>query len=179
MRLELPALFACALLVAAPAAADDPAPATSYDTQPGDDALPATSFDAPPPKKAFKLPRVTFGNGTANSITVEGATREGATFRFREVRIDGNGWLVMHPYRGDDPDLEIHVGHSYLASGTRSNVEVTVEPEPNAGDMYLVMLHRDVNENQKFDFSLVGERDVTDKALAEGTMIIAVPVSAP
>ena len=179
MRLELPTLLACALLVATPVAAEDPAPATSFDVQPGDSALPATSYEAPPPKKAFKLPRITFGNGKANSITVEGATREGATFRFREVRIDGNGWLVMHPYQGDEPNLEIHVGHTYLSTGTRSDVEVTVEPEPKAGDMFLVMLHRDVNENQEFDFSLVGERDVTDKAQAEGSMIIAVPVSAP
>ena len=43
-------------------------------------------------------PGMTMGNGDANWIILEGASRDGSTFTFREVQIDGNGWLVMHPF---------------------------------------------------------------------------------
>ncbi len=39
-------------------------------------------------------------DGEKNWIIVDGATRDGATFTFSEVHIDGNGWLVMHPGTG-------------------------------------------------------------------------------
>ncbi len=45
--------------------------------------------------------------------------------------------------------------------------------------MFIVMLHRDVNENQVFDFVFVDERNVLDKAVFESTKMIAHPFAAP
>ena len=45
--------------------------------------------------------------------------------------------------------------------------------------MFLVMLHRDVNENREFDFVFVDERNVSDKAVFEGAKMIAHPIAAP
>ena len=50
-------------------------------------------------------------------------------------------------------------------------------PEP--GEMFIVMLHRDVNENQVFDFVFVDERNVLDKAVFEGSKMIAHHFAAP
>ena len=112
------------------------------------------------------------GNGDANWILTEGATRDGATLTFEEVRIDGNGWLVMHPYEDGKPNGDIYVGATYITSGDNQNVEITVDPEPATGDMFIVMLHRDVNENQEFDFVFVDDVNVLDKAVFEGRMMI-------
>ena len=44
-------------------------------------------------------------------------------------------------------------------------------PEP--GTPMLIMLHSDVNENQQFDFVFVDEQNVLDKAVFEGTTMVA------
>ena len=45
--------------------------------------------------------------------------------------------------------------------------------------MFIVMLHRDVNENKVFDFVFVDERNVLDKAAFEGTKMIGHHFAAP
>jgi hypothetical protein len=74
----------------------------------------ACAADPPPPTEA---PAFTMGNGTANWIIIEGATRDGSRFSFPEVQIAGNGWLVMHPFKDGKPVGDLYVGASYLADG--------------------------------------------------------------
>ena len=126
-----------------------------------------------------EAPALTTGNGEANWIVTDGATRDGATFSFREVRIDDNGWLVMHPFKDGEPVGEVYVGATYLEDGESRDVAITVDSVPEPGEMFIVMLHRDVNENRVFDFVFVDERNVLDKAVFEGTMMIAHPFAAP
>lgn len=135
--------------------------------------------DSEAPTPAASAPKITLGNGTANWIVTEGATRKGATFTFREVHIDGDGWLVMHPFKDGRPVGEVYVGSTYVKDGTNRNVEITVDEEPAPGTMFLVMLHFDVNGNQEFDFVFVDERNVLDKAVFEGTTMIAHRIAAP
>ena len=122
---------------------------------------------------------ITLDNGEDNWIIVEGASRDGATFSFPEVHIDGNGWLVLHPFENGEPNGDIYVGATYLHDGDNRNVEVTVDSEPEKGDMFIVMLHRDVNENQEFDFVFVDAVNVLDKAVFEGLTMIAHATPAP
>jgi hypothetical protein len=131
------------------------------------------------PSKASEAPKVTMGNGKANWILTDGAKRDGATFTFREVQIDGNGWLVMHPFKDGKPVGEVYVGATYVKDGKSSDVAIEVDPAPATGDMYIVMLHRDVNENQVFDFVFVDEHNVLDKAVFEGTTMVGHPFAAP
>lgn len=131
------------------------------------------------PRAAAAAPKITLGNGTSNWIVTEGATRKGATFTFHEVQIDGDGWLVMHPFKDGRPAGEVYVGSTYIKDGSNRNVEITVDEEPAPGTMFLVMLHLDVNGNQEFDFVFVDERNVLDKAVFEGTTMIAHPIAAP
>ncbi len=126
-----------------------------------------------------EAPQRTIGNGEANWIVTDGAMRSEATFSFREVRIDGNGWLVMHPFRDGKPVGDIYVGATYLTNGENRDVAITVDPVPSTGDMFIVMLHRDVNENQEFDFVFVDEINVLDKAVFEGNKMIAHAFAAP
>jgi len=118
-------------------------------------------------------------DGEENWIVVDDATRDGSRFTFSEVHIKGNGWLVMHPFEDGKPNGDIYVGATYLTDGDNRNVEVTIDSEPNPGDMFLVMLHRDVNENQEFDFVFVDAVNVLDKAVFEGRTMIAHTISAP
>jgi hypothetical protein len=119
------------------------------------------------------------GDGDANWIVVDDATRDGATLTFSEVHIDGNGWLVMHPFEDGKPNGDIYVGATYVANGDNHDVEITVDPEPSTGDMFIVMLHRDVNENQEFDFVFVDSVNVLDKAVFEGRTMIGHAIPAP
>jgi len=119
------------------------------------------------------------GNGDENWIVVEDASRDGAQFTFSEVQIDGNGWLVMHPFEDGKPNGDIYVGATYLTDGDNRNVEITVDPEPATGDMFFVMLHRDVNENQEFDFVFVDAVNVLDKAVLEGRTLVGHTIAAP
>jgi len=118
-------------------------------------------------------PQITLGNGEVNWIITEAATRDGATFTFSEVQVENNSWLVMHGFKDGNPVGTEYVGATYLHQGENRNVQITVDSEPASGDMFIVMLHRDVNENQEFDFVFVDEINVLDKAVFEGTKMIA------
>jgi len=123
---------------------------------------------------------MTMGNGESNWIQLDGATRKGATFTFTQVQIDGNGWLVMHPFENGKPKGEVYVGASYITDGDNRNVEITVDNEPQPGDLFIVMLHRDVDEDQQFDFVFVGDTGhVEDRAVFEGSRMIGHAYPAP
>jgi hypothetical protein len=66
-----------------------------------------------------------------------------------------------------------------IKDGVNRDVVITVDEVPAPGTMFLVMLHLDVNENHEFDFVFVDERNVLDKAVFEGTTMIAHPIAAP
>lgn len=123
--------------------------------------------------------QVGLGNGEANWIIVDGVTRKGDTLTFSEVHIDGNGWLVLHPFANGKPVGDRYVGSTYIASGDNRGVEIQLDSEPATGDAFIVMLHRDVNENQEFDFVFVDEINVLDKAVFEGRTMIAHRISVP
>lgn len=118
-------------------------------------------------------------DGEKNWIIVDDATRDGANFTFSEVHIDGNGWLVMHPFEDGKPNGDIYVGATYVEDGDNRTVDIMLDHEPAPGDMYIVMLHRDVNENQVFDFVFVDAVNVMDKAVFEGRTMIAHAIAAP
>ncbi len=140
---------------------------------------PASAPEAPAVSAPAAAQEMTTGNGKANWIRSEDATRDGATFSFPEVRIEGNGWLVMHPFKDGKPVGDVYVGATYIEDGDNRDVAITIDSVPEAGEMFIVMLHRDVNENQVFDFVFVDERNVLDKAVFEGTMMIGHPFAAP
>ncbi len=138
----------------------------------------AEDYDAPQ-AAAEAAPQVTLGNGEENWIMTDGASRDGATFTFPEVQIAANGWLVMHPFKDGKPNGKVYVGHTYVEAGTSKDVEITVDEEPDTGEMFIVMLHSDVDEDKEFDFVFVNEREVEDKAVFEGMQMIAHPYAAP
>ena len=116
---------------------------------------------------------MTMGNGEANWILLDGASRTGADFVIPEVHIDGNGWLVMHPFENGRPNGDVVSGATFVASGTNKNVAISVDQAPATGDFYIVMLHRDVDEDRHFDFVVVGDTGhVEDRAVFEGSKII-------
>ncbi|GAB5414215.1 MAG: hypothetical protein Cons2KO_18180 [Congregibacter sp.] len=122
---------------------------------------------------------ISMGNGTQNWILTDGATRDGNTFVIPEVHIDGNGWLVMHPFENGKPNGNVVAGYSKLADGTSQNVAISVEPDTKAGDLFIVMLHRDANHNGEFDFVFVNEREVVDIAVFEGSTMVGHVLQAP
>ncbi|MEM9285042.1 MAG: hypothetical protein AAGA39_04070 [Pseudomonadota bacterium] len=128
-----------------------------------------------PPPRAM----VTLGNGEANSITPQGVTRDGATFTFASATVADDSWLVIHPFKDGRPNGDIYVGHTFLKAGTHENIPVTVEGGAETGEMFLVMLHKDVDKDQEFDFVFVNETTVEDHAVFEGTTMIAHIFAAP
>jgi hypothetical protein len=124
--------------------------------------------------------QMTTGNGEKNWIMTNGVVRQGSTFTFGQVEIDGNGWLVIHQIVDGKPVGEKYLGATYLESGKVKDVAVTVDYEPKEGEAFVVMLHRDVNENKTFDFVFVdGGPHVVDKAVFEGDKMIALTFAAP
>lgn len=168
-------LVTSSLIVSGCAGGQSSAPSTS--DQAAAQAVSQATAETP---AAPKSSEASVGNGEANWIITDGATRDGATFVFPEVQINGNGWLVMHPFEEGKPNGDIYVGATYVSSGNNNNVAITVNDEPATGDMFIVMLHRDVDEDQQFDFVFVGDSGhVEDKAVFEGKTMIGHPYSAP
>jgi len=119
-----------------------------------------------------EAPAMSMGNGDNNWIVTEGATREGSNFVFPKVRIAGAGWLVMHPFKDGKPNGKVVAGYAGVPDGVSENVSITVDQAPTAGAPYIVMLHSDANQNGRFDFVFVSEREVVDAAVFEGSTMI-------
>lgn len=122
-------------------------------------------------------PAIEVGNGENNYIVLEGVTRAGATFVFKTVAIDRPGWLVIHPFENGAPAQTVYVGATLLAAGVHQDIAITIDAAPAAGDMFVVMLHYDVNEDGVFDFN--DGITVPDAPVFEGARLIALRFAAP
>ncbi len=119
------------------------------------------------------------GNGSQNWIIVEGVTRVDSVLTFPEVQIDGNGWLVIHPFENGVPNGDKYVGATYLKSGKNTNVAIDVIKGLAPSEMFIVMLHRDSNENGILDFIFVDDDNVMDLAVFEGATMIGHAIPTP
>jgi hypothetical protein len=124
-------------------------------------------------------PKISLANGEKNWIIVDGVTRDDKILTFPEVQIDGNGWLVMHPFEGGKPNGDKYVGAAYVQSGSNKKVDIEVHKGVEEGDMFIVMLHRDVNQNKVLDFIFTSDTGVMDEAVFEGSTMVAHVVAAP
>lgn len=122
---------------------------------------------------------LSMGDGEQNWIRTEGALRAGSTLTFPAAQIDGSGWLVLHPFRDGKPVGDIVAGYAPLAAGSNEDIAVQVDPAPQTGDRYIVMLHSDANSNGVFDFVFINEREVVDRAVFEGSTMIGYVYAVP
>jgi len=129
--------------------------------------------------KQDQKPQISMGNGAKNWITVEGVTRKESTLTFSEVQIDGNGWLVIHPFENGVPNGDKYVALTYLVDGKNLEVDINVLKGLDSGEKFIVMLHRDVNENKVLDFVFVDDTNVLDRAVFEGNTMIGHIIAAP
>mgnify|MGYP000011689423 FL=1 len=123
--------------------------------------------------------QISIGNGENNWITVEGVIRDQSTLTFSEVQIAGDGWLVIHPFEDGAPNGDKYVASTYLEDGKNLNVSINVHKGLVTGEMFIVMLHRDVNENKVLDFVFIDDQNVMDTAVFEGSTMIGHAIAAP
>ncbi len=123
--------------------------------------------------------QISIGNGESNWIKIETMKRDGNTLIIDEITIDGDGWLVIHPFENGAPNGDRVVGRQFLKSGVNRNVSIEVYKGLEAGEMMIVMLHRDSNDNGEFDFIFVDAQNVMDRAVFEGNTMIGHAVPAP
>ncbi len=128
---------------------------------------------------AEEKPQITLGNGEKNWIIVDGVSREGSVLTFSEVQIEGDGWLVMHPFEEGKPNGDKYVAASFVKDGKNTDVKLNVHKGIETGDMFIVMLHSDVNKNQVLDFVFVTDTAVMDTAVFEGSKMIAHAIPSP
>ncbi|WP_438729382.1 DUF7282 domain-containing protein [Parasphingorhabdus sp. DH2-15] len=124
-----------------------------------------------------EAPQIQTGNGERNNIMLEGATRSGATFTFPRVEIERNGWLVMHPFKDGKPVPTVYVGHTQVKAGVTENVDIDVDTVPDNGEMFIVMLHFDMNDDGVFDFN--DGITVPDAPVFEGSTLVALRYVTP
>ena len=137
--------------------------------------LTSLSLKAEEPKKA----EFSMGNGDRNWIDVAGVSRDQSVLSFPEVQIDGNGWLVVHPFEDGKPNGDKYVAKTYLKDGKNENVDIDVLKGLTEGEMFIVMLHRDLNENKELDFIFIDDTNVMDRAVFEGSRMIGHAIPAP
>ncbi|MFK7865696.1 MAG: hypothetical protein AB8B95_15880 [Pseudohongiellaceae bacterium] len=122
---------------------------------------------------------ITMGNGDKNWINVENVKRDGTVLTFSEVQIDGDGWLVIHPFEEGAPNGDKYVASTFLKDGQNSNVEIEVFKGLAPGEMFIVMLHSDSNANEILDFVFVDDQNVMDLAVFEGNKMIGHAIPTP
>lgn len=122
---------------------------------------------------------ISMGNGQKNWIITDGVSRDGGKLTFKEVQIEGNGWLVIHPFEEGAPNGDKYVAATFLEAGKNENVNIEVYKGLQTGEMFIVMLHSDSNANKILDFVFVDEQNVMDRAVFEGSTMIGHAIQAP
>lgn len=135
------------------------------------------STEADTEAAAAATPSIEVGNGENNYIILDNVSRDGAQFVFETVAIDQPGWLVMHPFENGAPAQTVYVGARLLGAGTHKDVAITIDEAPQSGDMFVIMLHYDVNKDGIFDFN--DGVTVPDAPVFEGNRLIALRFAAP
>ena len=125
------------------------------------------------------IAQMSIGNGEDNAIAIESMTRDGNVLTIDEITIEGDGWLVIHPFENGAPNGDRVVGRQFLKSGVNRDVKIEVYKGLESGEMMIVMLHRDSNDNGEFDFIFVDAQNVMDRAVFEGSTMIGHAVPAP
>ena len=75
--------------------------------------------------------------------------------------------------------MEINMWPLLFLHGKNTNVDIKVHKGLTKGEMFIVMLHRDTNENEILDFIFVDEQNVMDRAVFEGSTMIGHAIAAP
>lgn len=84
------------------------------------------------------------------NITTEGARVEGGSVVFPAVKIDMDGYVVVHAVVDGAPVLPGSIGHTMVSAGDSTDVMVPVEGlAPGA---YVAMIHYETNGNATYDF---------------------------
>jgi uncharacterized protein (DUF2141 family) len=97
------------------------------------------------------------------AVTLEGVTAADGAVTFPSVRIDKDGFVVVHAAMDGKPVLPGAIGHAKVSAGTTEGVTVPVEGL-ESGATYVVMLHYDTDGDGTYDFG-EGATDVDTPAV--------------
>lgn len=106
------------------------------------------------------------------NIMTEGARVEGGAVVFPAVKIDKDGYVVVHAVTDGAPVLPGAIGHVMVPAG--DSTEVMVPVEGLAPGEYVAMIHYETNGNGSYDFG-EGMTDVDTPGMRPDGTAYAVP----
>lgn len=110
------------------------------------------------------------------NIDVEGATIEDGAVVFPSVKIDKDGYVVIHAVENGEPVIPASIGHTAVSAGESENVAVEVEGGAMEGTDYVAMIHYETNDNGTYDFG-EGMTDVDTPGMRPDDTPYALPFS--
>lgn len=108
------------------------------------------------------------------NIDVEGAKIEGTSIVFPAVKIDKDGYVVVHAVENGEAVIPASVGHTAVAAGDSQNVAVEIEGGATEGTDYVAMIHYETNDNGTYDFA-EGMTDVDTPGMRPDNTAYALP----
>lgn len=107
-------------------------------------------------------------------IDVEGATIEGNSVVFPAVKIDKDGYVVIHAVESGEAVIPASIGHTAVPAGDSENVSVEIEGGAMEGTVYVAMIHYETNDNDTYDFA-EGMTDVDTPGMRPDSTPYALP----
>ncbi|MGQ2908318.1 MAG: DUF7282 domain-containing protein [Aliihoeflea sp.] len=108
------------------------------------------------------------------NIDVEGATIEGNSVVFPAVKIDKDGYVVIHAVESGEAVIPASIGHTAVPAGDSENVSVEIEGGAMEGTDYVAMIHYETNDNDTYDFA-EGMTDVDTPGMRPDNTAYALP----
>lgn len=110
------------------------------------------------------------------NIDIDGATIEDGALVFPSVKIDMDGYVVIHAVKDGEPVIPASIGHTAVKAGVSENVSVEVEGGAMEGTDYVAMIHYETNGNDTYDFA-DGMTDVDTPGMRPDNTAYALPFS--
>lgn len=110
------------------------------------------------------------------NIDVDAASIEDGAIVFPAVKIDKDGYVVIHAVENGQPVLPTSIGHTAVTAGDSQDVVVEVEGGAMEGTEYVAMIHYETNGNGTYDFG-EGMTDVDTPGMRPDNTPYALPFS--
>ena len=107
---------------------------------------------------------------------MDAASIEDGAIVFPAVKIDKDGYVVIHAVENGQPVLPTSIGHTAVTAGDSQDVVVEVEGGAMEGTEYVAMIHYETNGNGTYDFG-EGMTDVDTPGMRPDNTPYALPFS--
>ena len=109
--------------------------------------------------------------GEQAMVSADDQKAEGNTVLVSQVMMPEDGFVVIHSVQDGKPMAPQSIGHTAVKAGENNDVRVELDYAPQAGEDFVVMLHKDTGQMGTYEFG-PGSTEVDQPVMSDGKAVV-------